>query len=1705
MNWNIKRMFFVTTLILLLVSISAISAADATNDTSSTIQQDVVKEVNVEKVSDNIITDISTKNIKKDEQTTDLYVSDSSGSDDNSGTQTSPYKTIQKALDTTNADSTFNIYIAEGTYKGLGNTNLTVNGNYNINIIGDGIDKTIIDGEVNYTYHVTKEGDYFWDSSKIWEPYDNGTGNWIMNITQGTGYIKIVNMTIENSWVSGINGGDSIDKYPCTTIDNYGTLEVNNSYFYKNHGGVGSAIRNNNNAFLIVNNSEFEGNRKSKSTGNMGIIYNNGTALIQNSIFNNNYARWGTILNDKNLTVINTTLKNNIGYDGNSGYKMGSGIAIDSGSADFYNEYTNDNITTVIYNCTFINNDQLDVYQGRSGFLTIDQCIFNKSTGIYLVSNNETLYNHTINNSIFNDMISSSLYSSLSDSNMRTFSIFNNANNNIITITNNQFLTENTYLIINSNNTQIKENYINSTINITSGNNTIQENNITQVINIDGHNNTIIKNNINVTSPYTINIKRTSRTNNISENTLQSYSLFGDDTVNNTNTNNIIENNIPDNNNIILTDENYNEYFDNTIFNESKLTGDTIYIRGELTNKQLNFNTEKTINIIGYPDNILQNCSITINQNTKANIENLIINNTNTRNKYQIQLNTPENTIKNTTINSDNPNKHSIIITSNDNTITENTINTINAIKIENANDNIITNNQINAENTTIQLINATNTVIEENYLNQNNTLGGDFTIKESQTTGTTTRDNTPLLLTLTDENYNQYFEEGILKINQDGLTIKLGTDLYNKNMTFNNQITFQGNNNTIYNGSITANARTNINNTQFNSTTDNIETIIDGKTRNAYIYNSTIYHETTGNIKTINNSTIRYTNITVTVKNSNTNNTKIILDDCDTSYSNIQVTSTNDDSMYEVTKFGRIEYSNINITANNITATNNSRVYYDNITVIGKNYANGVLRATNSLIQEYNQFQVFSYNNITVESDNIAIGLIFGEMPEATRGGDISNYNNFSVKSNNTGSIIEINNINMGMNYGQLALLQNDLKGTNVDGIIIKDVYTPQSGVIFNSLKLQLNTTTNQKNTGIKILNSTRITFNNYNISSQSSSPVILANNSKRITIVKTASNYEDYAPITTEEEGPVIIINNSETVEIRGNYIKSKTLQANNAIESINSSNLTYSNNIPATILTEDNYDQIFINQELNESIALELGSDLYNKTFIFNKAVVLNNPNNYTIYNSTIKTNALLTTNNLIINNTNYKYNSIIASGIYLENAMIYQSGNNTESIIMNSGRIRYSTITYEGNNITLITFDGNNALASNTFQYNNITIIGNNVTALYQTNTLISTSRIMYNNITIKTDTPTTAVTINNSRVNFNQNNILINTKNYETPVIKVITTTNGQVNNNYIETLDVTGDDAVDTPGTKSGNIPTTTGFNSQINNVIIPKEILTNIQNNIIINVTDSFGKEITGIFSINDEQTTITSNTNNIAYQTTIPGEKTLTITYSDPTGKYNTTTTTINIEVKTPILRVDPITATAGQTVNITARITADNETITDINKGKVTFKVNGKTLKDANGKVIYAKVINGTATIENYVVPEDWAKDGTIIQAVYSGSTQCAKLTSEKTNITVTPEELTLTTTVTPAAPGQTTTLTATLSDNTINTGKIVFKINGKTVKDANGKVIYAKVVNGTVSVDYTLPESYKAGNYTVTATFIASGYDRLEASETLTVTA
>ena len=350
-------------------------------------------------------------------------------------------------------------------------------------------------------------------------------------------------------------------------------------------------------------------------------------------------------------------------------------------------------------------------------------------------------------------------------------------------------------------------------------------------------------------------------------------------------------------------------------------------------------------------------------------------------------------------------------------------------------------------------------------------------------------------------------------------------------------------------------------------------------------------------------------------------------------------------------------------------------------------------------------------------------------------------------------------------------------------------------------------------------------------------------------------------------------------------------------------------------------------------------------------------------------------------------------------------------------------------------------------------------------------------------------------------------------------------------NNYIEQGTLGVSDAIVYNNTAKGLI-INDGRSEIINNTINGETIIngvnrtyTIISNNTLngnINIRETTtnititGNNITGTINLNGSSNIITNNTITTTDEYTITTRKSnndniITDNYliaktltGDKSVNLNKETNTIeNNRPYENKLKVDTTEFTAGQNTTITASIYNGQDINTTINKGKVTFKVNGKTLKDANGKVIYAKVVNGTATIADYEIPESWTKENTTIEAVLTGCTQTGKLKTEKTPINVTTQETTITTNDATAPAGSTITLNATINSNTQVTGKVVFKVNGKTVKDANGKVIYAKVVNNTVSVEYTLPESMKAGSYNITAVLISSTQDKLEDVKTLTV--
>ncbi len=256
----------------------------------------------------------------------------------------------------------------------------------------------------------------------------------------------------------------------------------------------------------------------------------------------------------------------------------------------------------------------------------------------------------------------------------------------------------------------------------------------------------------------------------------------------------------------------------------------------------------------------------------------------------------------------------------------------------------------------------------------------------------------------------------------------------------------------------------------------------------------------------------------------------------------------------------------------------------------------------------------------------------------------------------------------------------------------------------------------------------------------------------------------------------------------------------------------------------------------------------------------------------------------------------------------------------------------------------------------------------------------------------------------------------------------------------------------------------------------------------------------------INNQESETTTNADGVyevEYTPTKAGKFDVISSVDDDNYPIQTATTTFNVEKAATVTTVNPIVITSSYTVDLTAKVTDLNNNLVD--GGKVVFKVNGKTLKDENAKVIYIKVDNGQAILSHTFTSDDIDRN-TTVSASYSGSTSFASSSSQKVNLTLSDEHnILITLDDVNASAGQSVTLTANIKDNNenINGGKVIFKVNGKTIKDDQAKVIYADVTDGTASITYNIPTTMKAKNYTLTAVFINSLYNRTDATATLTI--
>ena len=204
---------------------------------------------------------------------------------------------------------------------------------------------------------------------------------------------------------------------------------------------------------------------------------------------------------------------------------------------------------------------------------------------------------------------------------------------------------------------------------------------------------------------------------------------------------------------------------------------------------------------------------------------------------------------------------------------------------------------------------------------------------------------------------------------------------------------------------------------------------------------------------------------------------------------------------------------------------------------------------------------------------------------------------------------------------------------------------------------------------------------------------------------------------------------------------------------------------------------------------------------------------------------------------------------------------------------------------------------------------------------------------------------------------------------------------------------------------------------------------------------------------------------------------------------------------------ITITPIKSSVGSIVNLSANVKDQNGE--KVSGGKVIFKVNGITLKDEYNNVLYATLTDGLATLK-YKVQDVWMKNTSYVEAVYGGNenyTSSRTKSSNILNITEGIAKVSLDKSSFKVKSGETITLRAKIVDangDNINRGKVVFKLNGKTLTDKNGKTLQAKVVNGEAILEYTIPAKYSAKTYTLTAVYGGEGYKRSETSGKLVLT-
>ncbi|RAP51146.1 MAG: hypothetical protein BZ136_00100, partial [Methanosphaera sp. rholeuAM74] len=173
--------------------------------------------------------------------------------------------------------------------------------------------------------------------------------------------------------------------------------------------------------------------------------------------------------------------------------------------------------------------------------------------------------------------------------------------------------------------------------------------------------------------------------------------------------------------------------------------------------------------------------------------------------------------------------------------------------------------------------------------------------------------------------------------------------------------------------------------------------------------------------------------------------------------------------------------------------------------------------------------------------------------------------------------------------------------------------------------------------------------------------------------------------------------------------------------------------------------------------------------------------------------------------------------------------------------------------------------------------------------------------------------------------------------------------------------------------------------------------------------------------------------------------------------------------------------------------------------ISDGTAYVMINGELLEDTNGNTIFS-VINGQICLADYEIPVGWLRSDAEMTVVYSG-TSIYKQATINTGLDIYKREANveiLSTDITTSI-GDTITLQARITDGDalVTSGKVAFKLNGNTLEDDSGNLIFVDVVNGIATLDYIINSDFTSDSYELTAVFENMLYYRASDSAEFTI--